>query len=407
MSFASMINEILGIPGMNRGLAATKINEAFQLIQDEHVWSFQLITGGWLSPGMLGGLNSSFLSPGTISVQPYTNQITGDAVATAAWYGANQPIITQYQIRVPYYSLYNIIAIGGNGTIAYATIFTAGSGQTPGTYVVPVLDNGGSGVGGSVLITVSANGTVETAPTLISAGSGYTSPYISFSEGGTPATFTVQQIAVLTLDRAWMEPAMPPGTNYLAYQAYFPAPAGLKKWLAMRDTTNNSPLDWWTYTQIDLSEIDPERTDFSQPEYAVPYGPDTRQGSATFGQFLYELWQGPLTELPYTYQCEANWPPLANPNDTVPYPLTEELLKFRTYSVLAAWKESQKGDDMERGSGANWQFLIKYYHEEYKDRLKKISLVDQNLCELYFTRMRRTQAQEPFASVGGQMNVGS
>ena len=193
----------------------------------------------------------------------------------------------------------------------------------------------------------------------------------------------------------------------MAYQAYFAAPAGLKKWLAIRDTTNNQPMNWWTYTQVDLSEIDPQRTDFSQPEYVVPYGPDTRQGSATFGQFLYELWQGPLTVLPYTFQCEASWPALVNPSDTVPYPLTEELLKFRTYEVISLWKESQKGDEMERGSGANWQFLAKAYREEYQSRLKVISLVDRQLCDLYFTRMRRYPGSvDSFVSVNGQMGVG-
>lgn len=406
MSFASMQQEILGISGMNLGLAKTKLNEAFQLIQDEKVWSFQLQTGGWLTPGLLGGQVAAFLSPGMISVQPYTNQITGDPIATAAWYGASNPIITLYQIRVPYYSLYNIIGIGGNGQIAYATIFTPGSGQTPGTYITPISDNGGPGTGGNVSITVAANGTVTAQPTLVSAGSGYLNPFIAFSQGGVAATFTVQQIAVLTLDRPWMEPAQV-NSGYMAYQAYFAAPAGLKKWLAIRDTTNNQPMDWWTYTQVDLSEIDPQRTDFSQPEYVVPYGPDTRQGSATFGQFLYELWQGPITQLPYTWQCEAMWPALVAPSDTVPYPLTEELLKFRTYEVISLWKEGQKGDEMERGSGANWQFLAKAYREEYESRLKKISLVDRQLCDLYFTRMRRYPGGvDGFVSVNGQMGVG-
>lgn len=408
MAFSNIIQEILGIPGMNTGLAKTKINEAFQLIQDERVWSFQMRTGGWIAPGLLGGQNASFLSPGTISVQTFTDQVTGDAIATAAWVGANQPTITNYQFRVPYFSLYSVIAINGNGTIAYATIFSPGAGQAPGTYVVAVQDSVGPGSGASVSITVGPDGTVSSQPTLVSAGSGYVNPFIDFSEGGTPATFTIQQIAVLTLDRLWMEPNQPFGSGYLMYQAYFPAPAGLKKWLAIRDTTNAQTMDWWTYTQVDLSEIDPQRTDFAQPQYVVPYGPDVREGSATFGQMLYELWQGPTDgNLPYTWQCEASWPPLVNPGDTVPYPLTDELLKFRTYSVLAAWKESQKGDEMERGSGANWPFLIKYYDEEYKSRLKKIALVDNQLVELYFTRMRRDSFNsEPFASVGGQMSVG-
>lgn len=406
MAFANMIQEILGVPGMNLGLAKTKLNEAFEAIQNENIFSFQLKTGGWLAPGLLGGQVAAFLSPGTISVQPFTNQIIGDAIATAAWYGANQPIITQYQIRVPYYSLYNIIGIGGNGQIAYATIFTPGSGQTPGTYVTPVSDNGGPGTGGSVSITVAANGTVAAQPTLVSAGSGYLNPFIAFSQGGVAATFIVTQIAVLTLDRPWMEPAQI-NSGYLAYQAYFASPPGFKEWYWIVDTTNNNTMNWWSLNAIDLSEQDPQRTDFSQPEYVVAWGPDVRQNSSTFGQYLWELWEGAITQLPYTFGCKCNWPALVNPNDTLPFPITEELVKLRALEMTALFKESQKGDEMERGSGANWQFLTKAYHEEYKDRLKLCRNMDRNIVDLYFTRMRRQPVnQEPFASVGGQMSVG-
>jgi len=407
MAFQNMIQEMLGaVPGMNLGLAKTFLNEALTLIQDENVWSFQQQSGGWISPGLLGGYADTFLSPGTISIQTFSSQMTGDAVATAAWYGASNPSITTYQIRVPYYDLYNIIAIGGNGQIAYATIFNGGISQTPGTYTYPVLDNGGPGTGGSILITVAANGTVEAIPTLISAGSGYTSPYINFSEGGTPATFVVQQIAVLTLDRLWTSPIQV-NSGYMAYQAYFAAPAGFRRMYAIRDLVNNQPVDWWSYTQVSLSEIDPQRTDFSQPEYAAYLGPDTRTGSATYGQGLWELWQGPITQLAYVCQWQVNWPLLSLPTDTLPMPLTEEMVKFRAKEVACAWKEANKGDDMERGSGANWQFLAKYYHEQYEYCLKKIRVADRNIVDLYFQKMNRTAGSvDGFVSVNGQMGVG-
>src|SRR5208337_1902523 len=109
--------------GTNLGLCQTKANEAFTAIQNENVWSFQLQDGGWLTPGLLGGPSIEFLSPGLITVTPFTNTITGNAGSTAAWLATipNPPFITQYQIRVPYYSLYSIIALGNNGTVAYAT----------------------------------------------------------------------------------------------------------------------------------------------------------------------------------------------------------------------------------------------------------------------------------------------
>jgi len=409
MAFQNMIQSLLGtIPGSNLGLVKTALNEAFSLIQDEQTWSFNLQTGGWLTSGLLGGKTASFLSSGTISIQPFTDQMAGDAVATAAWYGANQPIITQFQIRVPYYALYSIVAINGNGTIAYATIFTGGSGQNPGTYTYPILDNGGPGVGGSVSITVAANGTVTTSPITLTAGSGYLNPYIAFSEGGTPATFTVTQIAVLTLDRLWTEPAQPIGSGYMAYQCYYPLPAGFRRFFDLRDTTNNQEIDYWSYQQTDLARIDPQRTDFAQPEYIAYTGVDTRAGSATYGQGLVEFWQHPLQILPYTAQWLVYWPALSSPGDTVPWPLSEELLKFRALELLCLWKEGTKGDDMERGSGANWQFLAGAYRKEYDARLKTIRVKDRNIVDLYFQKMNRhPQSSEPFASVTGQMSVGS
>ena len=340
---------------------------------------------------------------------PFTTTVTGDPIATSAWLTQipNPPFITQYQIRVPYYSLYSIVTLGNNGTVAYATILTAGSGQTPGTYTVSITDATGPGTGATAQIVVAANGTVTATPVILSAGNNYQTPLITFSEGGTPATFSVTLIATLTLDRPWMEPAQDLGT-YMMYQAYYPAPPGFKRWYNVRDTTNNNQLDWWSKTQIDLSNEDAERTNFDQPLYVVPYQMDTRPGSATYGQMLFELWPHPIQQLPYTFGCQSNWPALVNPSDILPYPLNDELVKLRAYEMLYLWKESQKGDEMERGAGADWQFLMEASRAEYEDRLKRIRIMDRNLVDLYFTRMQRFPDAfgEPYATVTGQLNVG-
>ena len=333
MAFFNMIQEMLGIPGCNLGLVKTKLNESLATIQNENVWSFQLKDGGWLTPGLLGGPSIEFLSPGKITVTPFTNTITGDAAASAAWLATitYPPLITQYQIRVPYYSLYSIIALDATNPNA----------------------------------------------------------------------------VVLTIDRPWMEPPQL-NAGYMAYQAYYAAPAGFKRWYNIRDTTNNNSMDWWTKTEIDLSNEDAERTDFDQPLYVVPYKVDTRPGSATLGQMLYELWPHPITQLPYTFGCQTNWPALVNPSDTLPYPLTEELVKLRASEMLYLWKESQKGDGMERGSGANWQFLVQAMRAEYANRLVQIKNMDRNLVDLYFTKMQRFPSAfgEPYSTVEGQLNVG-
>ncbi len=410
MAFQNLIQDVLGtIPGMNRGLASTRINEAFNKIQNENTWSFQVVTNGWLTPGMLGGPNTSFLSPGTITVVPYTQTITGDAVATAAW-TANvpyPPLLTQQQIRVPYYSLYNIIGLGNNGTVAYATVLTPGSGQTPGKYTVPVLDPG-TGAAATVSITVNADGTVTLPPVLLTAGSNYTTPYITFSYGGTPSTFSVTLIATLTIDRPWTEPPISVG-SYLIYQAYYVLPNNFRRFISVNDYTNNAPMDWWSMTRAQLDIEDPQRTEFDQPEFIVPYGADTRPGSSTYGNLTVELYPHPISQYPYTFTCLCNASSLVNPTDTLPFPLTEELVRQRAYEMCCLWKEGTKGDDMERGSGANWQFLAKAYHEEYKELLKQIRIMDRNLVELYFTKARMSAPYDgdAYMNTSNTANVGS
>ena len=409
MALGDMIQELLGaIPGSNYGFCKTLINQAFLKIQNENVFSFQLQTNNWLTPGLLGGPNTNFLSPGTITVVPWTTTITGDAIATAAWTATvpYPPLLTQQQVRVPYYSLYNIIGVGNNGTVAYATILTPGSGQTPGTYTVSVLDPAG-GAGGTVKVTVNANGTVTLPPVLLTAGSGYSTPYITFSHGGTPATFSVTLIATLTIDRPWGEPPQVNG-SYLIYQAYYVCPPGFKRFEFVSDTTNNNAMDWWTKTQADLANDDPERTIFDQPYYVVPLQQDQRSGSSTYGQWTVELWPHPLMVLPYTFGAQCNYPALQNNSDTLPYTLSEELVKERAYEMGSIWKEAQRGDNLERGSGANWQFLAKAHHDEYKDLLRQARIQDRNLVDLYFTRARQLPpfGGEPFSSPSGNTNIG-
>lgn len=432
MAFSNMIQQLLGVPGMNLGLAKTFINEAFAAIQNENTWSFQLKTGGWLTPGILGGtpgsgtsedfgdgntdglVPSQFLSPGTISIQPYTNVMTGDAVATAAWVAQilTPPFITQYQFRVPYYSLYSATQLIYAQTVAYVTVAYGGTGQTPGVYTLAGV--GGSGTGAIIRVTVDATGIVTLPPAVVNQGSGYSlggvpnPPTFTLAAGGTDPAFLVATLnAQIVLDRPWMEPAQF-NSGYMAYQAYFAYPPGYKRTFAIRDTINNNSMDWWSKTQIDLANDDAERTIFDQPFYVVPYQIDSQPLSATMGQLLAELWPHPITEMPYTFQVQCNWPALVNPSDTVPYPLTEELVKFRALEVTALFKESQKGDDLERGSGANWQFLAASYRAEYADRLKRIRIMDRHLIEVYFTKAKTAAPYggEAYSTVSGMLNVG-
>jgi hypothetical protein len=343
MSYMSMARELLGdVPGIDLPYANTLINRALKLIYDEQRWSFQVGQAGWLTPGLLGGLqpNLAYQSPGTITVAPYATTVYGDAVATALWASlVGRPFLTEQQIRVPAYSLYNII-----------------------TYYPP---------------------------------------------GDNPDDPTTP-FATLILDRPWMEPQQ---TNavYMIYQAYFPvAREHFRKFGNIRDTTNNAWVNFWQRDQSWLATNDPQRTVFDVPTYAVPFEVDQRPGSATLGHMLYELWPGPLSVLPYTYSYIHQGPTLKLPTDTVPYPLNEELVMWRTKEMAYLWKASQIGDGLDRGSGADWRFLAQEAHAQYGMRLKTVKLLDVGLGDLYWTKFRQTAvSQDGYETMIGTLNVGT
>lgn len=334
MPFSNMSFELAGELSLPMPLAQIKINEALGSIYDSQMWSWQLAEAGWLTPGLLFASNNQ--SVGTITTAAYNNQIIGNAAASAAWAAyASMPLLTQLQIRVPYYSLYNIVAYD---------------------------------------------------------------------------TTTNPPFGTFTLDRPWMEPSGV-AQAYMIYQAYFPAPASdFKRFFEIRDTSNNSPMDYWSMSRVDLSIVDAQRTVFNQPSFVVPYEVDNRPGSATLGTMLYELWGHPLSVLPYTISYQRRGNLLSLPSDTVPAPLTEDMVKWKAREASYLFKESQKGDGVKRGDGADWKFLAGAAAAEYEKCRKRIADRDRDLCELYFRRFVRDASAwstgEPFANINGGLNVG-
>jgi hypothetical protein len=246
-------------------------------------------------------------------------------------------------------------------------------------------------------------------------------------------------VNTLTIDRPWMEPEPwgiwgPPwhpwhkreddslrwnehhqfSQPYMIYQAYFPAPVeDFKRFFEIKDTMMSGLLDYWSYNQKDLTRRDPQRIIFDLPAYVVFFDWDHRgQGtefeSATFGFPRFELWPHPLSEMPYTFSYQRRGPLLEHPHDTLPKPLTEDMLKWRTREALYLWKEAQKGEQVQRGSGADWKFLAQSAAAEYKAARNRIGKVDVALVDLFFTRFQRMPAerQAPFATVNFQLNVG-
>lgn len=392
--FVDMTSEITElVPGMSRIRARKLINRAWKYVQDSMMWSFQLQQGGFSTPNIT--------TAGSITATLGQSTIVGDLAATEAWNAL--PIYwspTVQQFRAQGYSIYSVIAMAGNGSIAYATVLTEGSGQTPGTYTVDVLDGAGPGTGGAVSITVDSDGEVTAAPVVLSAGSGYVQPYISLSEGGTPATFTFTQFAVLTLDRPFVDP-LPfySGVGYQMYWAYIAMPKGFKRFLTVADMFDMWSMDIWTSRRtIDLD--DPTRLLSSNPTTMAALGQDRRGAgtatpSATLGQQLFEMYPYPSTPISYQWYGVVEWPYLVNNSDTLPDPIDEEVVTQKALTWAYRDAESRKDIMAAKGSSGNYLGLKKMSEEDFLVRLKTLRLLDRDAVDSYMVDMRAATSGFP------------
>lgn len=231
-------------------------------------------------------------------------------------------------------------------------------------------------------------------------------------------TTTHAPFATLTLDRPWMEPVSGAGVPYMIYQSLFPAPVtDFLTFNYILDTTNNAPVLYRGKSQDDLAHEDPQRLIFGPnvPTWAVPWGIDTRPNSTTLNCILFEIWPHVLFELPYTFGYKRLGPSLVNNSDTVPYPLTEELVMYRAKEALYLFKEAAKGENMQRGSGADWRFLAQEARVQYSGKdgrgglLQRIRALDANLHADFMTRQykRPRSSDDGYSTnVTGQLNVG-
>ncbi|MHB1952120.1 MAG: hypothetical protein ACYCOU_00105 [Sulfobacillus sp.] len=394
MALIDMMSEITElVPAMSRIRAKTLINRSWKYVQDSMLWSFQLQQGGFSTPNIS--------TDGSITATLGSPTIVGDLNATISWNAL--PLIyspTVQQFRAQGYSIYSIISLTGNGSIAYATITSDGVGQTPGTYTYDVLDGAGTGTGAAVSITVETDGTVTDAPVVLSAGSGYVQPYINFAEGGTPATFTFTQFAVLTLDRPFIDP-LPfySGVGYQMYYAYIAMPPGFKRFLTVADMFDMWSMDLWTSRRtIDLD--DPTRLLTSNPTTMAALGVDRRGAgtstpSATLGQQLYEMYPYPSTPISYQWYGVVEFPYLIKNSDTLPYPIDEELVTQKALTWAYRDAEGRKDIMAAKGSGGNYLGLKSASEEDFLIRLKTLRLLDRDAVDSYFVDMRAATSGFP------------
>ena len=226
---------------------------------------------------------------------------------------------------------------------------------------------------------------------------------VGYATAGSPPVVT------LTLDRPWMEPTSGPGQPYMLYQCYFVAPVqDFRKFIEVRDTTDAGRLDFWSYSQADLARRDPQRTTFADPAFVVPVGADMRPGSSTLGWQMFELWPQQLSYVPYSFSYKRRGPSLVNPTDTVPYPLTEELVEWKAKEILLQYKAAQ-AEEKAKGGGAGWLLMAGMAKKEYDERFEYILPVDINLRGDNIDHVENDDdnwAGRPFSNNLGGLNIG-
>ena len=105
MALIDMTSELTDlVPVLGRVRARKLINRAFKYVQDSCLWSFQLQQGSFSTPAIT--------TAGTASFTLGSNQVVGDAAASAAWLAL--PFYwraTTQQFRAQGYSVYSVIAL--------------------------------------------------------------------------------------------------------------------------------------------------------------------------------------------------------------------------------------------------------------------------------------------------------
>ena len=112
MALVDMSSEITDlVPALGRVRARKLINRAWKIVQDSCLWSFQLAQGSFSTPPIT--------TAGTMTCTLGSNQVTGDAVASAAWLAL--PFYwraTTQQFRAQGYSVYSVIALDSTNPAA-------------------------------------------------------------------------------------------------------------------------------------------------------------------------------------------------------------------------------------------------------------------------------------------------
>jgi len=196
----------------------------------------------------------------------------------------------------------------------------------------------------------------------------------------------------LTLDRPYIDLTVGSGIHYSIYQCYYPVPVDdFEAWEDVLDTNNVIYLNVSNARGATdyVNRCDPQRQIFSNPLMVIPHGIDDRPGSATFGRLMMELYPQPQAQYVYSTWFSRMGPDLTNPSDTLPFPITESLVKAMARVRAYEWCEGNKDSANPRGNGADFRFLIGAAQAQAQSQLKEIRSMDRDRVDMWRSTMTR------------------
>ena len=205
----------------------------------------------------------------------------------------------------------------------------------------------------------------------------------------------------ITLDRPFIDTSYGSGLGYSIYQCYYAVPVDdFEAWESILDINN---VIWLNTTPSRggrewADEWDPQRQVFENPQAVLPYGTDQRVGSPTFGRMMYELYPQPQSQYAYQTWYSRAGADLVNPSDTLPYPITDHVVRMLARVKAYEWAEANKDPMNPRGHGADFRFLIGAAAKEAAGLLHEIRMLDRDRVDMWKSTMTRIAGLGPVAT---------
>lgn len=216
-------------------------------------------------------------------------------------------------------------------------------------------------------------------------GSGGIYNIVSWDDGTDPDSPN-PGVPTLTLDRMFGELSVT-ASIYQIYQVYYATPVkDFLRFVSIRDMQNFIDL-FVDRTREDLDQMDPQRTWYYFPTWAVPYRTDLNPQSATYQFMMYELWGAPQYSLNYQLMYERRGTDLVNPSDLLPPAIGEDVVMAKARFYAYEWAEGNKGI-IGNNQGPDYRFLMGAAQKEFESLLKNYRRQDRELVDNYFITPR-------------------